>query len=175
MECYIYLRNDKKWYGTLPGTLAGKMGLYSNSNGGTIQRYGHAVFKSISALTRGILKEKNGRDNTNFNADASITELLFGIIHSANQLSVHGAVTNWCEQFGFTEGEKTQEKQKESVTKGVLTSVESQELKLLVSSKTGIWKQFARKNQDFESLTETIRFTRVCEFASFWHWVSAGF
>ena len=26
---------DKKWYGTLPGTLEGKMGLYRNSNGGT--------------------------------------------------------------------------------------------------------------------------------------------
>ena len=38
---------------------------------------GHPVFKSISALSRGILKKKNGRDTIHFNADASNTELLF--------------------------------------------------------------------------------------------------
>ena len=41
----------------------------------------------------------------------------------------------------MTEEENGQEKQKDSVTKGVLTSVKSQEVKLLVSSP--IWKQFA--------------------------------
>ena len=41
-----------------------------------------------------------------------------------------------CEFFGLTEEEKEQEKppgNKESVTKGVLTSVKSQEVNLLVS------------------------------------------
>ena len=84
---------------------------------------GHPVFKSISALSRGILKKKSNRDTIHFNADASTTELLFRIIHSVNQLSIYGAVSNWCEQFGLTEEEKGQEKQKESLTKGVLTSV----------------------------------------------------
>ena len=71
---------------------------------------GHPIFKSISALSRGILKKKNGRDTIHFNADASNTELLFRIIHSVNQLSVCGAFSNWCEQFGLTEEEKEQEK-----------------------------------------------------------------
>ena len=65
------------------------------------------------------------------------TELLFRIIHSANQLSIHGAVSNWCEQFGLTDEEKEQERplgRKESVTKGVLSSATSQVYKLLVSS-----------------------------------------
>ena len=42
---------------------------------------GHPVVKSISALSRGILKRKNGRDTIHFTADASNTELLFRIIH----------------------------------------------------------------------------------------------
>ena len=43
-----------------------------------------------------------------------------------NQLSIYGAVSPWCEQFGLTEEPKVQEKKKkESVTKGVLTSVKS--------------------------------------------------
>ena len=89
------------------------------------------IFKSISALSRGILKRENGRDTIHFNADASNTELLFRIIHSENQLSIYEAITNWCEQFRMTEEER--EKKKESVTKGVLSSVNSYEVKLLVS------------------------------------------
>ena len=84
-------------------------------------------------LSRGILKKKNGRDTIHFNADASNTELLFRIIHSVNQISIHGAVSNWCEQFGLTEEEKEQERplgRKESVTNGVLSSVNFQEVKL---------------------------------------------
>ena len=37
------------------------------------------------------------------NGDSSNTELLFRIIHFVNQLSIYGAVANWCEQFGLTE------------------------------------------------------------------------
>ena len=44
---------EKKWYGTLPYT-EGK-------------DTGHPVFKSISALSRGILEKKNGQDTTHFN------------------------------------------------------------------------------------------------------------
>ena len=132
-------------------------------------------FKSISASSRGILKLKNNRDTIHFNADASNTELLFQIIHSVNQLSIYGAVSNWCEQFGLTEEAKGQEKQKESVSKGVLTCVKSPDVKLLVSLPTLVSFSSLRENiQDFESLTETIRSTRVFELASFWHMVSAG-
>ena len=67
-------------------------------------------------------------------ARTSNTELLFRIIHSVNLLSVYGAVSSWCEQVCMTEEGKGQEKQKESVTKGVLKSVKSKEVKLLVSS-----------------------------------------
>ena len=35
---FLGLRDEKKWYGTLPYTPEGKMGLCSHSNGGTIQR-----------------------------------------------------------------------------------------------------------------------------------------
>ena len=90
---------------------------------------------------------------------------MFRIIHSVNQLSIYGEVANWCKQFGLPEEEKGQERQKESVTKSFLTSVKSQEVKLLV---------FLSKVGDFESLSQTIQFTRVCEDASFGHRVPAG-
>ena len=122
---------------------------------------GHPVSKSISALRRGILK-KNNRDTTHVNADASNTELLFRIIiHSVTQLSIFGAVSKRCEQFGLTEEEKGRGKPKEFVTKGVLTSVNSQNVKLLVSSPRGVSRNSVREIiQDFKSLTETIRFAQ---------------
>ena len=84
-----------------------------------IARHGGFV-AAHSALSRGVLKKKNGRDTIHFKAAASNTELLFRIIHYVNQLSVYGAVSNWCEQFVWTEEEKGREKSKESVTKGLL-------------------------------------------------------
>ena len=59
--------------------------------------------------------------------------------------------------------------------KGILTSVKSHEVNLLVSSPrlasgSSLWENI----QDFESLSETIRFTRVCEDTIFVHRVPAG-
>ena len=56
---------------------------------GRFKETGHPVFKSISALSRGILKGKKS-DTIHFTADASNTELLYRTIHSANQLSNYG-------------------------------------------------------------------------------------
>ena len=116
----------------------------------------HPVFKSISPLSRGILKKRNNRDTIHFNADASNTELLFRSIHSVNQLSISGAVSNWCKQFVLTEEERELERplaRKESVTKGVLSSVNSQEVKLLVSSPRPASGNSLQKNiQDFDRI-----------------------
>ena len=66
---------------------------------GHFKETGHPVFKSIRVLSREILKRKGGRDTIHFNADSSNTELLLRTIHSANQLSINGAVSSWCEEF----------------------------------------------------------------------------
>ena len=58
------------------------------------------------------------------------TELLFQTVHSVNQLSVCGAVANWCHQFGFTEEEKG--RVAVPVHNKNLTMVEPEEVELLV-------------------------------------------
>ena len=88
---------EKKWYGT--DSTATQM----------VERFKetvHPVFKGISALSRGILKRKNNRDTIHFIADASNTELLFRTIHSANLLSIYGAVSSWFEEFGLRPNER---------------------------------------------------------------------
>ena len=164
--------DEKKWYGTLSYIPEGKWDCTATQ---VVERFndtGHPVFKSISALNRAILKQQNIRDIIHFNADASNTELLFRIIHSVCKSAQYlRSSFELCEQFGLTEEEKVQERplgKKESVSKGVLIREKSQEVNLLVSSPRLASGSSLRENiQDFESLSETIRFTRVCEDAIF--------
>ena len=65
------------------------MGFHRLADGET----GHLVFKSASALSRGILRKLKGKVTIHFNADASNTDLLFRIIHSANQLGLRQSET----------------------------------------------------------------------------------
>ena len=73
-----------------------------------LQDPGHPVFKSNSALSRGILKKKHNRDTIHFITNASNIDLLFRIFHSLSKLSIYGA----CEQFVLTEEEKGKKNRK---------------------------------------------------------------
>ena len=96
-----------------------------------------------------------------------------------SQLSICGAVSNWCEQFGLTEEEKGQERtldKGESVNKGMLKR-EFTRSELLVFSRMiepTSGNRLRENIQEFESLPQTVQFTNVCELASFWYRVSAG-
>ena len=91
---------------------------------GHVNETGHPVCKGISALSRGILKRKGGRDTIHFNADSSNTELFFRTIHTPNQLSINGAVSSWCAGFA----QRTQS-QKESTSKKFVARENEQPLK----------------------------------------------
>ena len=59
----------------------------------------HPVFRASSPLDWGFLKKKSGRCTIHFSAEPSNAELLFHTIHSANQLSINGAVADWCDEL----------------------------------------------------------------------------
>ena len=67
---------------------------------------GHLAFKGTSALNRG--KWVKGKTKTPFITmeNLSLWSSCYRIMHTANQLCVYGAVTNWCETLGRTESEK---------------------------------------------------------------------
>ena len=131
----------KKWYGKAIPLPELK---WDSAASQMVQRFKetvHPVFTSASALR--VLK---GKETTHFNANAST-------IHSVNQLSIYGAVSNWCEQLGLATDEKGKEKilaKRESVNQEILMSVNSQEVNFFgIFSKTCIWKQFAEKHSGF--------------------------
>ena len=69
--------SEKMWYG---GSSYPPDGEWDSTADKMVQRFQetrHTVFKSISALSRGILKRKKGKDTIHFNGESSNTELLF--------------------------------------------------------------------------------------------------
>ena len=61
---------------------------------------GCPIFRAATPLTRGQLKSKgHGKLSIHYCADQATIETIFRRIVSANQLSLHGAVANMCEEF----------------------------------------------------------------------------
>ena len=59
----------------------------------------HPVFRSTSPLSRGVLKSKGGgKLSIHCCADSGTIESVFRTIISVNQLSLHGAVAEMCEE-----------------------------------------------------------------------------
>ena len=60
---------------------------------------GHPVFRATSPLSRGTLKSKGGgKLSIHFCADGDTIETVLRAIISVNQLSIHGAVSDVCEE-----------------------------------------------------------------------------
>ena len=117
-----------------------KMRLHRHRDGGTYQRnwspsiQGHQCFESWSS------EKKSGRCTIHFHADSSNTELLFRTIHAANQLSIYGAVSSWCEEFAQrtpNQKESISEKFVAKENEQLLKSVKPQEVNLLVRAIIG--------------------------------------
>ena len=99
--------SEMKWFGSQSYPPEGKWDSTATKMVKRFQESGHPVWESISALARRILNRKNNRDTVHFTADALNTEILYRTIHSANQLSIYGAVAGWCEEFGLKPDESS--------------------------------------------------------------------
>ena len=127
---FLGLGDEKKWYGNRNQKPEGKLNSVASQMVQRFKETYHPVFKSISALSHGILKRSKGKETIHFNADASNTELLFRIIPSLDPLSIFGAVSNWSEQLDLNQDEResTSEKSTEKEDCG------EQEVNSLVSA-----------------------------------------
>ena len=105
--------HEEKWFRGYNYKPDGKWDSIASRMVKDFEETGHPVFKGISALNRGIMRRKKSKDTIHYNGESSNVELLYRIIHSANQLCIYGAVTNWCETLGRTESEKRNNSGKE--------------------------------------------------------------
>ena len=62
---------------------------------------GHRVFRATGPLSRRVLKSKGGgKLSIHYCADGDTIETVFRTIISVNQLSIYGAVSDLCEEYG---------------------------------------------------------------------------
>ena len=65
-----------------------------------LRESGHPVFRATSPLSRGTLKSKGGgKLSVHFCANGGTIETVFRTIISVNQLSIYGAVSNFCDEY----------------------------------------------------------------------------
>ena len=88
---------EEKWYGTKNYKPEGQWNSTADVMVANFEDSGHPVFRASSALDRGFLKKKGGKCTIHISADPSNAELLFRRINSANQLSIYGAIADWCD------------------------------------------------------------------------------
>ena len=165
--------SKEKWYGNTNHDRKGQWNCTAEKMVQQFKETGHLVFKGISALSRGVLKQKKGRTFIHFNGDSMNTELLFQTVHSVHQLSVYGAVANWCHQSGSTEDENG--RTIATVDNKILTKLKPEEVQLLVSHpKKASGNRMPERVQSFEELTGQVHLTHLCEKAFFQYRIAAG-
>ena len=97
--------SEEKWYGKSCDNLKGGLWFYRQHKGTAIQRFWSSFVQKNQCLESwDPLKETLKKPYISM--EIPQTGLLFRTILSMNQLSVYGAVANWCQQFGLTVGGK---------------------------------------------------------------------
>ena len=92
--------SEKKWCSTHKSKPQGEWSRVAELIISKFGESGHPVFRSTSPLTRGVLKSKGGEKlSIHFCADEGTIETVFRTIISVNQLSIHGAVPDLCEEY----------------------------------------------------------------------------
>ena len=120
------------------------------------------------------------REAVHFNAESKNSELLFKIIFSANQLSVYEAAANWCYQLGSKKSEEpgNPSVHEEIVNKGLMNSVEADEVNSLVSTARLIAAPGNRLSGDvktFDDMPWHSQFCTLCDLVSWRKVQSDGF
>ena len=93
--------SEKKCYSTNKERPGGKWDRVAELTMITVGESGHPVFRATSPLSRGTLKSKGGGTwSVHFCADGDTIETAFRTHISVNQLSIYGAVSDLCEEYG---------------------------------------------------------------------------
>ena len=87
--------DEEKWYETCVYKPEGKWNQQADQMIASFAQSGHPVFRGTSALSRGTLKRKPGRNTLHFTADSGNIDLIMRTTRSANQLSIYGGVLSW--------------------------------------------------------------------------------
>ena len=92
--------SGKKWYSTCIDRPQGGWDRVAELMMIRFKESGHQVFRAMSPLSRGTLKNKGGgKLSEDFCADGDTIEIVVRTIVSVNQLSIYGAVSDLCKEY----------------------------------------------------------------------------
>ena len=92
--------SEKKWSSTSENSPQGEWDKMVEKMMLTFAESGHPVFRATSPLCRGVLLSKGGGElSIHYFADFATIETVFRTIISVNQLSLHAAVAEMCEEY----------------------------------------------------------------------------
>ena len=92
--------SEKKWYSKSEDSPQGIWDTIAERMLLEFAESGCPIFRAATPLSRGQLKSKgHGKLSIHFAATQETMETIFRIIVSANQLSLHGAVAEMCEEY----------------------------------------------------------------------------
>ena len=149
--------SEKRWYGS---SYDGQRNRTANKMVQQFKETGHPLFAATSALSRGILKRRNGKSTIHVNGDFMNTELLFQTINSVNQVSIYAAVTNWCYKFALKD---EKEHIPTTVDNRIRAVVEPEEVGLLISSPNLAQGNLMMQSEaKFRVLEKKVRMTQLC-------------
>ena len=120
---------ESKWYQGYATNHGGKWDLRASQMVEDFENSGHPVFQGMSPLGRGILKKRNNRKTIHFNGEYCNIDLLYRTDHSANQLCIYGAVTEW---YGSNSGEASQSRLESTSKTSPEIQIKQEDLKSLV-------------------------------------------
>ena len=92
--------SEKKWYSISEDGPQGEWDKMAEKMVVTLAESGHPVFRATSPLSRGVLKSKGGgKLSIHYCADQETITTVLRTITSVNQLSLHGAGAEMCEEY----------------------------------------------------------------------------
>ena len=99
------VEKKKKWYGTCPVKPDEKWDQQAKQMIELFAQCGHLVFRGISALTRGILKRKSGRNTIHVSTDSANIQLIMHVsdAHRAGAKRLQNKTSNSQIRSVFTE------------------------------------------------------------------------
>ena len=104
---FLGLGSETKWYSTDKERPQGERDKIAELVMIKFGESGHPVFRATSPLSRGTLKSKGGgKLSIHFCADGDTIETVLRTIISVNQLSIHGAVSDLCEEYSSCQTRK---------------------------------------------------------------------
>ena len=93
-------RTEKKWYSNYDSKPQGEWDRVAELMMIKFGESGHPVFRATNPVSRGTLKSKGGgKLSMHFCADGDSIETVFRTSFSVNQVSIHGAGSDFCEEY----------------------------------------------------------------------------